>query len=168
LIYIYHDFGGTHTTSLAAAYHLGIIQNRQLEKEEIIQVPFFNKLTKKDAGTLIFHGLDEEENQVFTLGRRSSKLTIKTLHHFCLLLSNRKAIHEKIILSNTSPAVPVIMSIGGFLAHGLGLGPLGTPLLIKGAQQCCGIILDLVNETKKTAAGSDAAVVKIDNKKFQA
>ena len=38
MIYIYNDYGGTHTTSLAAAYHLKEIEQseRKLTKEEIL------------------------------------------------------------------------------------------------------------------------------------
>lgn len=45
MIYIYNDYGGTHTTSLAAAYHLKQItqSERKLTTEEILNVKFFNK-----------------------------------------------------------------------------------------------------------------------------
>ncbi|WP_236693963.1 DUF3189 family protein [Sporosarcina globispora] len=168
VIYIYHDFGGTHTTSLAAAYHLKIIQHRKLKKEEIVELPYFNKLTKKDAGKFIFHGADEEGNLVYTLGRRSSKLAMETLRNFCHLLNSHKGMNDKIVFSNTSPAVPLALTIGGFISKGLGLDRLGTSLVIIGAQKCSGNILELVNETKKIAAGSNADIIKIDNKEFQA
>ena len=52
MIYIYNDYGGTHTTALAAAYHLKEIDQseRKLTKEEILGVNYFNKLTKEDFG----------------------------------------------------------------------------------------------------------------------
>ena len=63
MIFIYNDYGGTHTTSLAAAYHLKKIPtDKVLTKEEIMSVDYFNKLTKHDLGKLIFHGLDEDGN----------------------------------------------------------------------------------------------------------
>ncbi|WP_042761668.1 DUF3189 family protein, partial [Streptococcus sobrinus] len=59
MIYIYNDFGGTHTTSLAAAYHFNQLPtNRTLTKEEILAVPYFNQLTTADMGNLIFRGID--------------------------------------------------------------------------------------------------------------
>ncbi|MFU0788456.1 MAG: DUF3189 domain-containing protein [Virgibacillus proomii] len=55
MIYIYNDYGGTHTTSLAAAYHLKKLPtNRTLTKDEIINVDYFNKLTKEDLANLFF------------------------------------------------------------------------------------------------------------------
>ncbi|HDR7206958.1 TPA: DUF3189 family protein, partial [Bacillus cereus] len=57
MIYIYTDFGGTHTTSLAAAYHLNKLPtDRKLTKEEILNVDYFNKLKTEDMGKIIFHG----------------------------------------------------------------------------------------------------------------
>ncbi|MEH7443679.1 DUF3189 family protein [Bacillus sp. JJ1122] len=170
MIFIYHDFGGTHTTSLAAAYHLKIIHdpNKIPGKDEILALPYFNKLNKEDAGRFILHGEDEEGNPVYTLGRRSSKLAIKALHHFCELLISRNQTGEKIILSNTSPAVPLAMTLGGFFSRELGIDVIGVPLLIKGAQQCSKHILQLVDETKRIARESNHEIVKIDNKKYQA
>jgi hypothetical protein len=170
VIYIYHDFGGTHTTSLAAAYHLNILSesNTIPSKEEILAVPYFNKLKKKDAGKLIFHGEDDEGNQIYTLGRRSSKLTVKSLYNFCEILNSSKLIEEKIILSNTSPVVPFAMTLGGFFSRGLGVDVIEVPLLIKGAQKCCGNILQLVNETKQIAKESNNFIVNIENKEYQA
>lgn len=55
MIFIYTDFGGTHTTSLAAAYHLNKLPtDRKLTKEEILNVEYFNKLKTEDMGKLFF------------------------------------------------------------------------------------------------------------------
>ena len=55
MIYIYTDFGGTHTTSLVAAYHLNKLPtDRKLTKEEILNVDYFNKLKTEDMGKLFF------------------------------------------------------------------------------------------------------------------
>ena len=80
MIFIYNDYGGTHTTSLAAAYHLKKLPtDRVLTKEEILDVDYFNKLTKADFGKLIFHGIDEDGHSVYTIGRKSSKLVVPSL-----------------------------------------------------------------------------------------
>lgn len=171
IIYIYHDFGGTHTTSLAAAYHLNILSDTNLipSKEEILSVPYFNKLKKKDAGEFIYHGIDSDGNTVYTIGRRSSKLTVKSLYNFSELLSmQHQTMNKKIIFSNTSPVVPLAMTLGGFFSRGLGIDSIGVPLLIKGAQRCSENIIQLVIETKKVAKESNQLIVKIENKKYQA
>ncbi|MBO1514394.1 DUF3189 family protein [Metabacillus bambusae] len=171
MIYIYNDYGGTHTTSLAAAYHLKLLKppSRMLTKEEILAVPFFNKLTKKDAGKIIFHGIDDEGHSVYTIGRRSSKLVVPALKNICLLLQNRYQLEEKIIFSNTSPTVPLAMTIGGFFSRGLGIDFIGVPLLVKGAQQCCEHVYQLVENTKQIAKETTVEkIITLENENFQA
>ena len=166
MIYIYNDYGGTHTTSLAAAYHLKeIIQSeRQLTKEEILNVNYFNKLTKEDAGRFIFHGVDENGDSVYTIGRKSSKLVVPALKNLIFLIQDKHQFNEKIIFSNTSPTVPVVMSIGGFLSRGLKIDFLGVPLLVLGAKQCCDNIFRLVENTKQVGhAPSEDRVVVLEN-----
>lgn len=150
MIFIYNDYGGTHTTSLAAAYHLkNLPTDRKLTKEEIINVDYFNKLTKHDLGKMIFHGIDEDGNAVYTIGRKNNKYVVPALQSFIELLQEKYNFDEKIILSNTSPTVPFVMSIGGFFSRGLNINFIGVPLLILGAKQCCYRIKRLVDQTKK-------------------
>ena len=171
MIYIYHDFGGTHTTSLAAAYHLKILipSPKVLTKEEILSVPYFNELTKKDTGRIIFHGKDDDGNPVYTIGRRRAKFVVTALKDLYLLLQEKSQAGEKVIFSNTSPTVPFAMTMGGFFSRGLGIDFIGVPLLIKGSQKCGNHIFQLVEETKRMAKSGDAQnVIILDNKKFQA
>ncbi|WP_108669347.1 DUF3189 family protein [Peribacillus acanthi] len=171
MIYIYNDFGGTHTSAIAAAYHLNLIKasNKTLTKEEILSIPFFNKLSKKDAGKIIFHGKDEENHPVYTIGIRYSRLIVPSLFNFSLILAERSQLEEKIIFSSTSPTVPLAMTLGGFLSRELGLDFLGVPLLVKGAQQCYSHIFQLVDQTKQIAKEkTKEQIIVIENKKFQA
>lgn len=169
LIYIYHDFGGTHTTSMAAAYHLNMLPtNRILTEEEILHIPYFNKLKKSDAGRFIFHGLDKDGNPVYTLGRRSSKIVVPSLKNFCHLLDEQFKIDEKIVFSNTSPTVPFAMTMGGFFSRGLKIDFIGVPLLVTGAKQSCLNIFKLVENTKHIGSSTSSKVTMIENKNFQA
>src|SRR3954466_9690014 len=150
MIFIYNDYGGTHTTSLAAAYHLKKLPtDRKLTKEEILNVDYFNKLTKADFGRIIFHGIDDEGNSVYTLGRKRNKFVVPALKEMCLLLQEKFKFDEKIVFSNTSPTVPFAMSMGGFFSRGLKIDFIGVPLLIIGAKQCCDNIFRLVENTKE-------------------
>ena len=145
MIFIYNDYGGTHTTSLAAAYHLKKIPtNRKLTKEEILNIDYFNKLTKADFGKLIFHGIDEDGHSVYTIGRKSSKLVVPALKELSMLLQDKYQGQEKIIFSNTSPTVPFALTMGGLFSRGLKIDLIGVPCLIVGAKQCCLTILRLV------------------------
>ncbi|MDQ0256312.1 hypothetical protein J2S74_003732 [Evansella vedderi] len=170
MIYIYNDYGGTHTTALAAAYHLNQLpqSERKLTKEEILDVEYFNKLTNKDFGKLIFHGTDEDGHSVYSIGRKRNKLVVPALKELALLLDDKFHFNEKIILSNTSPTVPIAMSIGGFFSRGLKIDSIGVPLLVKGAQQCCDNIYRLVQNTKKIGRGENGEKVTVlENKNYK-
>lgn len=169
MIFIYHDFGGTHSTSLAAAYHLKLLTpaDRKLTKEEILSVPYFNKLTKKDVGKLIFHGRDEDGNEVYTLARRRFKQVVPLLNDLYQLLEDKFNFNKKLILSNTSPTVPLAMTFGGMFSRGLKIDFIGVPLLIKGAQQSSEIVFKLVENTKQAAREeAETNVTILDNKDF--
>ncbi|MFI8685135.1 DUF3189 family protein [Rossellomorea sp. NPDC077527] len=167
MIYIYNDFGGTHTTSMAAAYHLHILKPGILSKEDILSVPFFNQLKKKDRGRIFYHGKDEEGNPVFTIGRRNSKYVVPAMTDLSYILLERYGQNEKIVISNTSPTVPPLMTAGGFFSRELGIDSIGVPLLVKGAKQCHGLIQHLVDETKRVAAASQELVTVLENKEYQ-
>ncbi|WP_338749612.1 DUF3189 family protein [Bacillus sp. FJAT-52991] len=170
MIYIYNDYGGTHTTALAAAYHLKQLPqpDRTLTSEEILNVKYFNKLTKEDFGKLIFHGSDEDGNSVYTIGRKRNKLVVPALKELTLLLQNKFYFNEKIIFSNTSPTVPIVMSFGGFFSRGLKIDFIGVPLLVKGAKQCCDNIYRLVENTKQVGKTSfNENVIILENEMYK-
>jgi hypothetical protein len=168
LIYIYNDFGGTHTTALAAAYHLKkISSDHKLTKEEILSVPYFNKLNSSDMGKIVFHGIDDDGNSVYTVGRGSSKHMLAALTNLSILLQKKYNGSEKIILSNTSPTVPFVMTIGGLCSRWLKIDFIGVPLLVVGAKQCCQDIVRLVAYTKKTARTTQKTVTVLQNNSFK-
>ena len=168
MIFIYNDYAGTHTTSLAAAYHLKKLPtDRQLTKEEILNVDYFNKLTKADFGKIIFRGIDEDGNSVYTIGRKNSKLVIPALKDLSLLFQEKYQIQDKIIFSNTSPTVPFALSMGWLFSRGLKIDFIGVPLLIIGAKQCCLDILRLVENTKQVAKSTNERIVILDNKNMK-
>lgn len=89
MIFIYTDFGGTHSTALAAAYHLNKLPtDRKLTKEEILNVDYFNKLKTEDMGKIIFHGIDENSNPVYTIGCGASKVVVPAMKHLGEILQN--------------------------------------------------------------------------------
>lgn len=168
MIFIYNDYGGTHTTSMAVAYHLKKLPNsRTLTKNEILNIDYFNKLTHSDMGKIIFHGVDTEGNSVYTIGRKSTKLVVPALKNLSLLLQDKYQIHEKIVFSNTSPTVPFAMTMGGFLSRGLKIDFIGVPLLVVGAKQCCHNILQLVEHTKQIGKSANSKVIVLENKRFK-
>jgi hypothetical protein len=166
MIYIYNDYGGTHTTVLAAAFHLNKLpQNKTLTRKEILNVDYFNKLNRSDMGRIIFHGVDEEGDSVYTVGRGNSKAFVPGMKNLIEILQGKSGHREKIIFSNTSPTVPITMTLGGILSRGLGIDSLGVPLLIKGAKQASSTIVQLVQHTREMAQSSDEEVLILENTK---
>jgi hypothetical protein len=167
LIYIYNDFGGTHTTVMAAAYHLKKLdESRMPTREEILNTHNFNKLVYSDRGKLYFHGHDEEGHPVYTMGRGRSKVLVPGIFNVLETLIEENVLHDKIILSNTSPTVPFPMTIGGMLSRWLHIDSLGVPLLIKGAQIAYRDIIRVVHHTKEQARSSSGKLVMLQNKQF--
>lgn len=85
-----------------------------------------------------------------------------------LLLEEKFHFNEKIIFSNTSPAVPLAMSIGGFFSRGLKIDSIGVPLLVIGAKQCCDNIFRLVENTKQIGiAANGEKVIILENELYK-
>ncbi|MBP1995651.1 DUF3189 family protein [Paenibacillus eucommiae] len=168
MIYIYNDFGGTHSTALAAAYHLNQLPtNRSLTKDEILSVSYFNKLQTSDMGKLIFHGTDEDGNPVYTVGCGASKVVVPALKNLSFLLQSRYQTDETIVFSNTSPTVPIAMTFGGLFSRRFKIDFIGVPLLVLGAQQSYDNIIRLVKQTKRVKKPETGSIVILENKKFK-
>lgn len=164
LIYIYNCYGGTHSSALAAAYHLKKLPfARKPTKNEILNTDCFNRLTPKEMGKLIFHGLDEEGSEVYTIGRGSSKAVIPAMRCVLERFEKNEMLDEKVIFSNTSPTVPLAMTFGGLFSRRLKIDPLGVPLLVLGSQQAYKDIIKLVERTKAHAKTTSSLIEVLDN-----
>lgn len=169
MIFIYNCYGGTHSSVIASEIHLKRLPcDRKPTKEEILGAKYFNKLNYSDMQKFIFHGIDDEGNKVYTLGRGTSKKLIPFLENFINLINKEAGFVEKIIVSNTSPTVPPFMTMGGFLSRGLGIDFLGVPLLVIGAKQVYGRLLEIVKDTRQRAQSFNGTVLILDNKDQQA
>lgn len=168
MIYIYNCYGGTHSSILASAYHLEILDaTREPTKDEILNLPNFNKLVYGNRGELFYHGSDKYGNEVYTVGRGRSKVLIPGLYNLASMLHKQNLLNEKIIFSNTSPIVPLPMTFGGLFSRWLKIDFIGVPLLVKGAKQSYKDIVELVNNTKKVAKEDNSGVIILYNKEFK-
>jgi hypothetical protein len=166
MIIIYNCYGGTHSSSLASAIHLKKLpSDRVPTREEILNTDYFNRLTYRDMGKLIYRGTDDEDNKIFSLGRGTSKVLIPCLENLIKILHNDCGLKEKIVMSNMSPAVPIAMTFGGFFSRGLGLHFIGVPLLVIGAKQTYKHIVELVEKTKEAARTLNEVVLVLNNDK---
>ncbi|MFQ9309188.1 MAG: DUF3189 family protein [Paraclostridium sordellii] len=168
MVYIYNCYGGTHSSILAMAYHLEMLdENREPTKDEILNLPNFNKLVYGNRGELFYYGSDKDGNEVYAMGRGRSKVLIPGLYNLASMLHKQKVLDEKIIFSNTSPTVSLPMTFGGLFSRWLKIDFIGVPLLVKGAKKSYKDIIKLVNNTKKVGKEDTSGVIILDNKEFK-
>ena len=164
MIFIYNCYGGTHSSSLASAVHLKKLPTDRIPtKDEILGAEYFNKLKYKDMGRIIYHGVDDEGNKVYSVGRGTSKILIPCLKNLITVLHDECGFNDKIVFSNMSPTVPPIMTLGGFLARGLGMDFIGVPFLVMGAKQTYKKVVEIVNHTRQSAKTLNEPVLVLMN-----
>lgn len=150
MIIVYNCYGGTHSSILTSAVHLGMLpSDRVPSKEEILNLQYFNKLHYKDMGRLIFHGADGDGNKVYTIGRGTSRALIPALRNLTLEMHKLYNVNEGFAYVNTSGTVPLSMTLGGFFSRGLKIDLIGVPLLAIGARHTYQNIVDLAQKTKQ-------------------
>lgn len=167
MIIIYNCYGGTHSSILCSSVHLGMLpKDRVPTKKEILELKYFNKLNYKDMGRLIFHGIDEDGNKVYTIGRGTSKALIPAMKNLTNEFHSIYSINDRYAFVNTSPTVPPSMTMGGFFSRGLKINTIGVPLLAIGAQKSYFKTVELVAKTKKLCKenSSEYLVMDIDGK----
>lgn len=163
MVIIYNCYGGTHSSILSSAVHMKFLPSDRVPcDEEILNLKYFNKLTYKDMGRLIFHGKDEYGNSVYTIGRGTSKALVPAMRSLLLSLYSECGIKESFLFINTSPTVPLPMTFGGFFSRGLGIDTIGVPLLLLGTKKAWPEILKLVDETKKICCETPESPLIID------
>ncbi|MDF2520930.1 MAG: hypothetical protein K0R84_1558 [Clostridia bacterium] len=150
MIIIYNCYGGTHSSILTSAVHLGKLPSDRIpSKQEILNTEYFNKLRYKDMGRLIFHGIDELGNKVYTIGRGTSRALVPAMRGLTLELHKECNLDECFAFVNTSGTVPPAMTMGGFFSRGLKIHSIGVPLLAIGARQTYMNIVKLADKTKQ-------------------
>lgn len=149
---------------MASAVHLGLLPADRLpSREEVLNIPYFNKLSRKDFGRIIYRGTDSEGHKVFSFGRGTSTVLLPCIENLINLLSNECGFKDRIILSNMSPCVPPAMTAGGMLSRWLGIHFIGVPLLVIGARETFPTIVEIVKLTKERAKQSDSPVTVLQN-----
>lgn len=139
---IYHDFGGSHTSILAANIHTDkISEDLAPLPDEMMSLPYFDKTTPDDFGKIHYIGKDDADNQVYTLGTSSSPFG-----YVLKGLTELMGIEDNFLFVDTMPQVNFILRIGGWLSRSLSLPDLGRPLIFKGIQDAHP---DLVEQVKR-------------------
>ena len=154
MIVVYHDYGGTHSTALAAAIHLGIVGGdgaTSIDSRSLLsRVPYFDQVPNTCKGTVMRIGRDSDGNEVFILGRRGdADLAINTVLSAAHLLGR---CDSDILFVDVSKRINLLMRIGGFISRRLNLIPIGRPIVTYGTRKAFPSISQLVKKTKRTLA----------------
>ena len=145
---IYHCYGGTHTSVLAASIHVGKINKEKLpDNKEINELKYFDDVSPKDYGKLHFVGMDELGNEIYSCGMKKSASIVKKALKDILKIYNLQP--EEIYFASTLGLVTFSIRIGGFLSRHLGLIRLGRPLVIYGSRSNFYNIVNFVDQVKE-------------------
>lgn len=148
MIVIYHCVGGAHSSVLAASIHLGLLPvDRKPTKEDILNIPFFDTLSKQEQGKILMKGIDEHGNNVFTLSRQFvPRLKLPAIKDAYQLGGGKLS---DLLLLNTMEPVNWLMKIGGFSSRRLHFVAFGRPIAAYGAAKVYDKIAQIVASTKK-------------------
>lgn len=117
-------------------------------------------------GRLIFHGVDEYGNKVYTIGRGTSRALVPAMRNLALESHKLFHIEEPFVFVNTSGIVPLSMTFGGFFSRGLKIDFIGVPLLAMGARHTYKNIIALSKKTKSLCLEKpeDCYIIDMDQK----
>lgn len=146
MIIIYHCFGGSHSSVTAAAIHLDLLRSdTPPAKEEMLALPYFDKTTENDFGSLRFMGFDRENNAVYILGKKSQSDRFSNVLLGVADLLGKK---DEVIAVNTMGRVNWSMKLGGFTSRRIGIAGMGRPVVIEGTRKAFWDLVNLVEMTK--------------------
>ncbi|HBQ87804.1 MAG TPA: hypothetical protein DER33_02495 [Syntrophomonas sp.] len=146
---IYHCFGGSHSSVTAAALHLGLIdKHRPPTVDELMSLPYFDKTTEADFGSIRFMGIDEYGNEVYVLGKKSMS---ERLTHILNGLAQILGVEDQVLVVNAMDRVNISMKLGGFTSRRIGLPSVGRPVVSRGTIKAFFQLVNLVEITRLKA-----------------
>lgn len=144
---VYHCVTGCHSSSTAAAIHIGLLpENYKPSYHDLLSVPFYDELEEKDRGKIILRGTDEKGNSIYTLSRKYIPHLILPVVLDTWNIFNQA--ENDLMLVNTQPCVNGFMKLGGYLSRGLKMTKQGKPIVAKGTLYTYENIAALVKNTK--------------------
>lgn len=144
---VYHCYGGSHASPVAAAIHLGRLPSTEIaSREELLKLDLFDQIKPSLQGTLVHVGKDPEGNEVFVLGaRNNSDILLKTLKGVTRIIGEDP---DDYVFVDLRPCTNLWMNIGGYTSRVLGLVSLGRPLVSWGVGKAYPKISGLVQQTR--------------------
>lgn len=143
---IYQCYGGSHSSVLAAAIHLGLVDyNIFPSYEDLFALPFFDKTNDDDFGSIRLMGIDELGHEVYVLGKKDFS------HRYSKIFSgiaNLLGMEENLLAVDVIGKVNWVMKIGGYSSRKLGLVRVGRFFLYYGTKKSFYEIVSLVENIK--------------------
>ncbi|MGM0501472.1 MAG: DUF3189 family protein, partial [Bacillota bacterium] len=116
---IYYCYGGTHSSVLAAAIHVGqLAVGEKPARKDIYSLPLYDQVQQQQIGIPYFYGKDEFNNSIYVLGLGSKRDLIKEFVLDYLQLFNINT--EQVMLVAALPYVNCFTKLGGILSRRLG------------------------------------------------
>ncbi|NLJ55968.1 MAG: DUF3189 family protein [Firmicutes bacterium] len=130
---IYHCYGGTHSSVIAAALHLGLLKRNRLPSAgELLACPNFDQRTNRDYGKIFYMGNDKLGYEVYVMGCKNSGTVVETaLREFCKIMDVND---RRVTLACTVSSLNILLKFGGFLSRRLNLVTIGRLFLFPGSR----------------------------------
>lgn len=143
---IYHCFGGSHSSVMAANIHVGNLRSDRFPGyKALYELPYFDRTTDDDFGIIKLVGFDEWGNQVYSLGQMHLGRRFHPIIESILSITETR---EHTVLMGTMPHVNLLMMLGGNLSRKRSLPWLGRPLLYLGTRLSYRCLVKAVKEVK--------------------
>lgn len=145
---VYTCFGGTHSSPVAAAIHLGTLPRDTVPTpRQLMDTPLFDKVDGSGRGRLVFAGTDQRGHDVYVLGRGKEAADVmeQTIVSAWALVGSHTVPLE---VYDTLPCVNIWMRIGGWLSRGAGQVRIGRPIVVFGTRQAYPRLVQLVQQVE--------------------
>ncbi|MEW6522005.1 MAG: DUF3189 family protein [Bacillota bacterium] len=148
---IYHCHGSTHSSVLAAALHLGVVDARRRPSvDEIINLKLFDRVENDAIGTPFLCGHDEGGREVYVLGTGGHKALVTCLVNSFVATCYRD--EPPPYLVDTLTLVNTRTRVGGFASRRLGQA-WGRRAAAQGLRDNFENLVDLVHLVKVALGG---------------
>ncbi len=145
---VYHCVGGAHSSVVAAAIHLKRLPTDKIPTvEDLLNISYFDAMTIKDRGKIIYRGTDEFGNRIYTMSRQFvPHLVIPVIEDTWRVLSGSC---ENLMLVSTLSTVNFTMRLGGFTSRRMNWVSFGRPIVAKGTLKTYPNLVRIVEVTKE-------------------
>lgn len=121
--------------------------------EEILRVPYFDRMTAAQRGIALPAGVDKLGRQIFVLGRGKEKQGIEAALRSGWRMAGMD--DSSLLFVDTLPCVNILMRVGGFLSRAAGWVTLGRPIVVRGTQMAYRNLCRLVEWVEQSTQPAD-------------